>query len=148
MVIDAGVVVVISNDLALVVDAFGYGVLTQRITDRGVNATIVHEPVSAAAAVDVIADDLTLVVDAIGNSRRAEGIVEGGIDTSIVQETVENVATVGVIPDDLTSVVDAFGNGAVVVSSSYRNRIVEAGVDAAAIEVSMIAGASRSIRRA
>jgi hypothetical protein len=54
------------DDLALVVNALAFGVVAQRIVQRGPLAIVVHEAVFSAAAVEVTADDLPIVVYAFG----------------------------------------------------------------------------------
>src|SRR5262249_27574717 len=134
--------VIISDDLARIVDARGEGAsATQRIVDPGVGAAAQEEAVDAGGG-EVIPDDLTRGIDAVCDGRTAaRRSMEGGgrgeeAAIRVVQEAVPPPAGVEVIPDDLARIVDAVGFGFI-----GGRGIVDSGVGATAFEEAVDAGA-------
>jgi hypothetical protein len=108
--VTAGIIKVIPDDLACIVDPGGNGVArTQGIVEGGVGtgATGIVEEAVVARGVAVIPDDETRGVDARYNSAAgAEGILERSVVAAAERETVI-AGIVEVSPNDLARGVDA-----------------------------------------
>src|SRR5262249_56548089 len=97
-----------------------------------------EEAVVITATVDVPANDLARVVDPLCKGTiGAQGIVERGVGAArgIVEEAVD-LTLIKVVSDDLSCIVDTLRKGA---TRARRQRIIEGGVVAAAVEKAVIA---------
>ena len=97
---------IITRDLARVVDGEGLRGGAARGVEGGVAAAIVEEAVGHAGAVGVVPCNFARIVDGLGISSRAARDIEGGV-ADVVEGEAVGAAVVAVPPRDLARTVDS-----------------------------------------